>query len=319
MVHPQFWPEDLDYAGKKVVVIGSGATAVTLVPAMAANADKVTMLQRSPSYILSIPSRDPLGGLTRTLLPARLAGASARWRNVLLQSGLYQAARRRPKQIRAMIRKATAAQLPKDYDVDIHFNPSYEPWDQRMCMVPDGDLFKAIREGSADVATGHIDTFSRTGIRLTDGTEIEADIVVTATGLAMQLMGGVALRVDGQVCEAKDRLVYKGCMLDGVPNFAFVIGYTNASWTLKADLVSEFVVRLLKARDAQAATKVVPVRPAEVNTVALMPLDAGYIQRAAGILPQAGDKQPWQMPNNYILDIPRLRRGKIDDGVLEFT
>lgn len=319
VVHPQFWPEDLDYAGKRVVVIGSGATAVTLVPAMAAEAEKVTMLQRSPTYILSIPSRDPLGGLMRKVLPAKLAGAGARWRNVLLQAGLYQASRRLPKQVRAMIRKSTAAQLPQGYDIDTHFKPAYDPWDQRMCIVPDGDLFKAIRKGKAEIVTGHIASFAGSSIVLTDGTEIEADIVVTATGLAMQMLGGIELSVDGQPTQAKDRLVYKGCMLDGVPNFAFVIGYTNASWTLKADLVSEFVVRLLKERRAHDAARVVPVRPADINVVPLMPLDAGYIKRAAGILPQAGDKRPWQMPNNYLLDIARLRRGKVDDGVLEFS
>lgn len=319
LVHPQFWPEDLDYSGKSVVVIGSGATAVTLVPAMTDRAAKVTMLQRSPSYILSIPGKDPLGGVSRLVLPGPLPGISARWRNVLLQAGLFQLSRRSPRRVRAFIRRMAQRQLPKGYDVDTHFNPSYDPWDQRMCMVPDGDLFKAIRKGKAEVVTGHIDTFTEDGIRLTDGSEVQADIIITATGLTMQLMGGVELSVDGVVGEAKDRLVYKGCMLDGVPNFAFVVGYTNASWTLKADLVSEYVVRVLRDMDARDAGQVVPVRPDDVTTVPLMPLESGYIQRAAGILPQAGDRQPWQMPNNYLVDIARLRRGRVDDGVLEFS
>ncbi|RYE75277.1 MAG: NAD(P)/FAD-dependent oxidoreductase [Myxococcales bacterium] len=209
--------------------------------------------------------------------------------------------------------------MPKGYDVDTHFNPAYDPWDQRLCVVPDGDLFQAIRSGRADVVTGTIETFTPTGLRMTDGTEIEADIIVTATGLTMQLMGGVEISVDGEMGEAKDHMVYKGCMLDGVPNFAFVVGYTNASWTLKADLVSEYVVRLLREMARRGVSQVVPVRDDDVSAVPLMPLDAGYIQRAAGILPQAGDRQPWQMPNNYLLDIPRMRRGAIDDGALAFS
>ena len=318
VVHPQHWPEDLDYTDKRVVVIGSGATAVTLVPAMTDKAAHVTMLQRSPSYILSIPRRDPLGPLARKLLPGPLPGASARWRNVLLQAALFQAAQRRPAQIRALIRRATIAQLPKGYDVDTHFKPSYDPWDQRLCMVPDGDLFKAIGSGKAEMVTGHIERFTPDGIELVDGREIPADIIVTATGLTMQMLGGVTLSVDAQVVEPKDRLVYKGCMIDGLPNLAFVVGYTNASWTLKADLVSEYVVRLLKAMRQRDAQVVVPVRDDEVAAVPLMPLDAGYIQRAAGTLPQAGDRAPWQMPHNYLLDIVSLRRGKVDDGVLSF-
>lgn len=319
LIHPQLWPEDLDYSGKRVVVIGSGATAVTLVPAMADCAAKVTMLQRSPSYILSIPSKDPLGGVSRLVLPGPLPGVSARWRNVLLQAALFQLSRRSPGRVRAFIRGLAQRQLPEGYDIDTHFNPSYDPWDQRLCMVPDGDLFRAIRHGKAEVVTGHIETFTPEGVRLTDGTEVEADLIVTATGLTMQLMGGVELSVDGTAGEAKDHLVYKGCMLDGVPNFAFVVGYTNASWTLKADLVSQYVVRLLREMDAKDASRVVPVRDDDVTVVPLMPLESGYIQRAAGILPQAGDRQPWQMPNNYLLDIPRLRRGRVDDGVLEFS
>jgi cation diffusion facilitator CzcD-associated flavoprotein CzcO len=318
VVHPQFWPEDLDYAGKKVVVIGSGATAVTLVPSMAEEAGHVTMLQRSPTYILSIPRRDPLGPLTRKVLPERIASGTARWRNVLLQAGLYQLSRRRPDAVRRLIRRATTSQLPAGYEVDTHFNPSYDPWDQRMCMVPDGDLFRAIRHGRAEVVTGSIDRFTEHGIRLTDGRELEADIVVTATGLKLQLFGGVRLDVDGEPIEPHDRVVYRGCMLDGVPNFWFVIGYTNASWTLKADLVSEYVVRLLQKMQRRDEKVVVPVRDEEVGTVPLMPLDSGYVTRARDELPQAGDRAPWQMPNNYLLDVVRLRRAPLEDGALSY-
>jgi monooxygenase len=319
VVHPQFWPEDFDYAGKRVVVIGSGATAVTLVPSMADEAENVVMLQRSPTYIMSIPRRDPLGPVSRKVLPEKVAAGAARWRNVLLQAGLYQASQRRPAAVRKMIRNATVRQLPEGYDVDTHFRPSYDPWDQRMCMVPDGDLFRAIRHGKAEIVTGAIERFTEKGIRLADGRELEADIVVTATGLKLQLFGGVDVSVDGEKVDPHDRIVYKGCMLDGVPNLWFVIGYTNASWTLKADLVSEYVVRLLQRMRRQGKTVVVPERGDDVETVPLMPLDSGYVTRALGELPQAGSKAPWQMPNNYLIDVVRLRRGRLDDGALSFS
>jgi cation diffusion facilitator CzcD-associated flavoprotein CzcO len=319
VVHPQFWPEDLDYAGKKVVVIGSGATAVTLVPAMAPDAGHVTMLQRSPSYILSIPGNDPLGPALRKVLPDRLAAGIARWRNVLIQAALYQTSQRRPDFVRKAIRAATVKQLPKDYDVDTHFKPSYDPWDQRMCMVPDGDLFRAIRKGKASVVTAGIDRFTERGILLDNGEELEADIIVTATGLKLQLFGGATLDIDGVKVDPHERIVYKGAMLDGVPNFWFVIGYTNASWTLKADLVSEYVMRVLTRMRRNGERVVVPERSAEVRTVPLMPLASGYIQRALPDLPQAGDRGQWQMPNNYLLDIVRLRRGKLHDGSLRFS
>lgn len=318
-VHPQFWPEDLDYAGKKVVVIGSGATAITLVPSMAPEAAHVTMLQRSPTYIMSIPSTDPTGSLFRRLLPAKIAAEQARWRNVVLQAGLYQTSRRRPDAVRALIRKLTMRQLPADYPVDVHFKPKYNPWDQRLCVVPDGDLFRAIRKGQASIATGEIETFTKTGIRLKDGTELEADIVVTATGLELSLMGGLELSVDGAAHKMPEHFVYKGAMIDGLPNFVFVVGYTNASWTLKADLVSEFAIRLLKTMSRKHATRVVPVVPEDIVGVPLMPLNSGYVTRKADELPLAGESRPWQMPNNYALDIPALRYGKIDDGVLAFN
>ncbi|HWU31567.1 MAG TPA: NAD(P)/FAD-dependent oxidoreductase [Marmoricola sp.] len=317
-VHPQFWPEDLDYAGKKVVVIGSGATAITLVPSMAPDAEHVTMLQRSPTYIMSIPSVDPTGSLFRRIMPARAAAEQARWRNVVMQAFLYQLSRRRPDTVRALIRKLTARQLPEGYPVDVDFKPKYDPWDQRLCVVPDGDLFRAIRKGAASIATGEIDTFTKTGIRLKDGTELEADVVVTATGLNLSLMGGLEASVDGAPHKMPEHFVYKGAMIDGLPNFVFVVGYTNASWTLKADLVSEYTIRLLKTMDKKNAKRVVPVVPDGTTGVPLMPLSSGYVTRKADELPMAGERRPWQMPNNYATDIPALRYGKIEDGVLAF-
>jgi cation diffusion facilitator CzcD-associated flavoprotein CzcO len=318
VVHPQFWPEDLDYDGKKVVVIGSGATAVTLVPAMSERAGHVTMLQRSPSYIMSIPGRDPVSPALRRLLPASAVEGMARWRNVLLQAALYQLSQRRPGFVKKMLRTATERQLPDGFDVDTHFNPSYDPWDQRMCMVPDGDLFRAIRKGQADVVTAGIDRFTERGLLLANGEELEADIVITATGLKLQLFGGATIDIDGEKIDPHDRIVYKGAMLDGVPNFWFVIGYTNASWTLKADLVSEYVMRVLTRMRRNGEQVVVPERGANVTTVPLMPLDSGYIKRALHELPQAGDRGHWAMPNNYLLDIVRLRRGRLHDGSLRF-
>ena len=318
VVHPQFWPDDFDYAGKRVVVIGSGATAVTLVPAMAADAAHVVMLQRSPTYILSIPRRDPLGPLTRRLLPEKVAAGAARWRNVLLQAGLFQTSRRRPPLVRRLIRTATERQLPAGYDIDTHFSPRYDPWDQRMCMVPDGDLFRAIRRGTAEIVTGRIERFTEEGVLLADGTLLEADVIVTATGLRLQLFGGATISVDGEDVKPHERIVYRGCMLDGIPNFWFVIGYTNASWTLKADLVSQYVVRVLARMRRRGEKVVTPVRGDDIETVPLMPLDAGYITRAAGELPQAGSRAPWQMPNNYVLAILRLRRAPLRDRALTF-
>jgi monooxygenase len=319
LVHPQHWPEDLDCTGKKVVVIGSGATAVTLVPALAERAAHVTMLQRSPSYILSIPSRDPMGARLGRLLPEPVAAGVTRWRNVTMQAGLYQASRRRPDWIRKVIRTATERQLPEGYDVDTHFNPTYDPWDQRMCMVPNGDLFRAIRHGDASVATGHIERFEADGIRLTDGQFLEADVVVTATGLSLLVFGGMEIVVDGEPVKVNEAMAYKGLMLGGVPNFAYVIGYTNASWTLKADLVSQWVVRLLRTMERKKARSVVPVTDPGVRAVPLMGLRSGYVERALDRLPVAGDRGPWRTPQNYFFDVVRLRAGRVVDEALRFS
>jgi len=317
IVHPQRWPEDLDHTGKQVVVIGSGATAVTLVPAMAPEAAHVTMLQRSPTYILSMPARDPLARLLRRL-PERLRYPVVRWKSILVAIGSYQLSRRRPDVLRGFIRKNTIKQLPRDVDVDVHFKPTYDPWDQRLCLVPDGDLFRVLRDGSASVVTDTIETFTPTGIRLTSGDELEADLVISATGLQVRLLGGITLRVDGQDVRPHDTMSYKALMLSGVPNFAFTIGYTNASWTLKADLVTEYVVRLLHHLDSTGRRWVVPDRDPSVGERPFMDFSAGYVLRALGEAPVQGDRAPWLLKQNYLTDVRTIRRDRIDDGVLRF-
>jgi cation diffusion facilitator CzcD-associated flavoprotein CzcO len=320
VVHPQQWPEDLDYAGKKVVVIGSGATAVTLVPAMADQAEHVTMLQRSPTYILSMPREDGFANRARRLLGNRLAYPLARWKNVALSTLIYQLSRRRPGTVKSMIRKAQEQLLPPGYDIDAHFAPRYNPWDQRLCLVPDGDLFKAIGRGQASVVTDQIAEFTESGLRLRSGAELEADIVVTATGLRLLAFGGLELAVDGRAIKLPETMAYKGMMLSGVPNFAFTIGYTNASWTLKADLVSEYVVRLLRHMDTHGYEQSVPVNddPA-VTERPLLDFAAGYVLRSIDDFPRAGSRAPWQLGMSYAHDLVRLRHGKIDDGAMRFS
>ena len=318
VVHPQHWPEDLDYAGKKVVVIGSGATAVTLVPAMAnAGAGHVTMLQRSPTYILSLPGRDPLATRLRRL-PTRVSYPIVRWKAILLAVATYQLAQRRPQLVKNLIRTMTAKQLPPGVDVDVHFKPAYNPWDQRLCFVPDGDLFKAMRAGRASVVTDHIDTFTETGIRLRSGEQLEADVVVTATGLTLKAMGGIELVVDGTPVKMQDTMTYKALMLSDVPNFVFTIGYTNASWTLKADLVADFVCRLLTYLDEHGVRRAVAPRDPSVGEQRLIDFSSGYILRALDELPKQGDREPWQLRQNYLRDVRSINHDRIDDGVLTF-
>jgi cation diffusion facilitator CzcD-associated flavoprotein CzcO len=317
IVHPQHWPEDLDYAGKSVVVIGSGATAVTLVPAMAGTAEHVTMLQRSPSYILSRPGKDRLATLLGRL-PTKMSYPVVRWANILLTVGSYQLARRRPGFMKGLIRKGVEAQLPDSVDVDVHFNPRYDPWDQRLCFVPDGDLFRALRKGQASIVTDTIETFTPTGIRLTSGQELEADVIVTATGLQLLAFGGLELVVDGEPVDFSKTMAYKALMLSGVPNFAYTVGYTNASWTLKADLVSTYVVRLLQHLDRIGARSAVPVRQPDVAEIPFMDFQSGYVLRALDRLPKQGDRAPWRLKQNYLTDLRTIKRGGIDDGVLAF-
>ncbi|HEY0952575.1 NAD(P)/FAD-dependent oxidoreductase [Nocardioides sp.] len=318
IVHPQHWPAELDYTGKRVVVIGSGATAVTLVPAMAqAGAGHVTMLQRSPTYILSLPGRDPVATRLKRL-PTRISYPIVRWKAILLAVATYQLAQRRPELVKKAIRKMTAKQLPAGVDVDVHFKPTYNPWDQRLCFVPDGDLFKAMRAGRASVVTGHIERFTETGIRLTSGEELEADVIVTATGLTLKAMGGVELVVDGAPVKMSETMTYKALMLSDVPNFVFTIGYTNASWTLKADLVADFVCRLLTYMDEHGVRRVVAPRDPSVGEQRLIDFSSGYILRALDQLPRQGDREPWKLRQNYLKDMRSINHDRLDDGVLTF-
>ncbi|HTI20893.1 MAG TPA: NAD(P)/FAD-dependent oxidoreductase [Kutzneria sp.] len=319
VIHPQQWPEDLDYAGKKVVVIGSGATAVTLVPAMTDKASHVTMLQRSPTYILARPGEDKLANRLRRLLGDRIGYMVTRWKNVAMATLLYQLSRRRPGMIKSLIRKTTVQLLPAGYDVDRHFKPRYNPWDQRLCLVPDGDLFHAIRHGKASVVTDEIAGFTSSGIRLKSGEDLPADIVVTATGLRLLAFGGIRLSVDGREIKLPETMAYKSMMLSGLPNFVFTIGYTNASWTLKADLVAEYTVRLLKHMDSNGFDQCVPVADPAVAERPLLDFAAGYVQRTVHEFPRSGSRQPWQLGMSYANDVLSLRHGKIDDGTLSFT
>ncbi|GJO42198.1 FAD-containing monooxygenase EthA [Mycobacterium marinum] len=321
IIHPQHWPEDLDYDGKNVVVIGSGATAVTLVPALAnSGAKHVTMLQRSPTYIVSQPERDSIAERLNRWLPENMAYAMVRWKNVLRQAAVYGACRKWPRRMRKNFMGLAQRQLPEGYDVRKHFGPHYNPWDQRLCLVPNGDLFRAIRHGQVDVVTDTIDRFTPTGIRLNSGQQLPADIIVTATGLNLQLFGGAAVTVDGESVDLTKAMAYKGMMLSGLPNMAYTVGYTNASWTLKADLVSEFVCRLLNYMDANDYDSVVVERPgSDVQECPFMEFTPGYVLRVIDELPKQGSRKPWRLNQNYLRDIHLIRRGKIDDEGLRFA
>jgi monooxygenase len=320
IVHPQHWSEDIDYAGKRVVVIGSGATAVTLVPSMAQSAAHVTMLQRSPSYIVSLPAEDPIAKTLRRILPAKLAYPIMRWKNVLLTMASFQLSRRRPHLMKKIVRKGLERQLPHGYDIDTHFNPSYDPWDQRLCLVPNGDLFEAIGAGRASVVTDRIDTFTESGLRLASGAELEADLIVTATGLNLLALGGIELTVDGEQVVLPEKMSYKGMMLSGVPNFAFAVGYTNASWTLKCDLTCEYVCRLLNHMDEQGYVLCAPHnRDPAVAELPFIDFSSGYVQRSIDKFPKQGSEAPWRLHQNYALDILNLKFGSIEDGAMEFS
>jgi len=319
VVHPQHWPEDLDYAGKRVVIIGSGATAVTLLPSMAGKAGHVTMLQRSPSYVLSLPSEDPSAKLLRRALGPERGHELTRRKNVAIQRGIYKLAQRYPKAVRKIIMADAKRRLPKGFDVATHFNPKYDPWDQRLCMVPDGDFFRSISRGDASVVTDTIARFTPTGIRLGSGEELEADIVITATGLNILAFGGIELSVDDEPVDVGRATVYKSMMLSGVPNFVFAIGYTNASWTLKVDLVCEHFCRLLDHMDARGVTTVVPELGDEApGHLPLLDLSSGYVQRRIDRFPKAGTSGPWTVKMAYEDDVARLRDGAIEDPALRF-
>ncbi len=316
VVHPQHWPEDLEYAGRRVVVVGSGATAMTLVPALAETAAHVTMLQRSPTYVVATPAVDPLATRLRRWLPPRAAYHAIRWRNIAVSAGFYRLSRRRPDLARRFLRRGVARALPEGYDVDAHFAPRYDPWDQRLCVVPDGDLFRAIRQGRVSMVTDTIDRFTADGVRLASGAELAADIAVLATGLVLVPFGGVALTVDGGKVSLPETMGYKGLMLSGVPNFVFTVGYTNASWTLKADLVADFACRLLEHLDRYGFRAAVAERDPSVPEEPFMDFTSGYVQRALHLLPAQGAREPWRLRQSYLHDRRLLRRAPIADGVL---
>ena len=320
VVHPQHWPDDLDVTGKRVVVIGSGATAITLIPSLAHDAEHVTMLQRTPSYVASLPAINPLADGARRWLPAKVSGPLVRWAFALGTLGSYKLSRWRPALVKKALRRDAARQLPDGYDLDTHFNPPYDPWDQRLCVVPDGDLFAAINDGSASVVTDHVETFTQSGITLTSGAELETDIVVTATGLELLFAGGMELSVDGEPLDLPSKLTYKGMMLEDVPNLALAIGYTNASWTLKAELTCQYVCRILNhLRDTGLRQATPRNRDASITVAPLLGLTSGYITRAADRFPQQGSRFPWQVHQSYLRDYRALRMSDVVDEAMEFS
>jgi len=320
IVHPQAWPEDLDYAGKRVVVIGSGATAVTLIPSLAETAAHVTMLQRSPGYITSLPAKDPIANLLRRVLPAKRSGPAVRWFKAVTTQAFYELSRRRPELVKRILRKGLERQLPKGYDIETHFTPRYNPWDQRLCVVPNGDLFKAIKAGTASVVTDHIASFTERGLLLESGATLDADIIVTATGLELLFIGGIEASVDGEPVDLPSKLTYKGMMLEGVPNLAIAIGYTNASWTLKCDLTCGYVTRLLNHMRATGLRQCTPVNSdATVVPQPLLGLSSGYIQRSADRFPKQGSKFPWQVYQSYLRDYRALKIAGIADDAMVFS
>ncbi|MEO7109236.1 MAG: NAD(P)/FAD-dependent oxidoreductase [Polyangiaceae bacterium] len=319
IIHPQHWPENLDYRDKRVVVIGSGATAVTLVPAMAKDAAHVTMLQRSPTYIVTVPAQDVIADFLRAHVPSSLAHRLVRTKNVGLAMFLFQLSRRAPKLAKRLIRAGVAQNLPADFDIDAHFKPRYEPWDQRLCLIPDADFFHAVKKGKASIVTDRIAAFTPKGIKLESGAELETDIIVTATGLDLLAIGGIDLRVDGDPVDISKSYTYKGVMLSNVPNFAFCVGYTNASWTLRADLSSDFVCRVLKYMDSRGFSAFVPKLDGSMDAVPILDLKSGYVERAAHRFPKQGTRAPWYLPQNYVFDRITMKLGRIDDGVLRFS
>jgi cation diffusion facilitator CzcD-associated flavoprotein CzcO len=316
IVHPQEWPEDLDWTDQRVVVIGSGATAVTLVPALAGRARHVTMLQRSPSYIASVPGHDAVDERLRRALPAAAAGHVVRWKNMVAAWLIFQMSRHAPKVMSQWLRDGVARQLPDGYDIDTHFTPHYQPWDQRLCFAPDGDLFTAISDGSVSVVTDRIAAFTETGLALESGPVLEADVIITATGITLLMLGGMSIEVDGQTVDPAQAVAYKSLMISGVPNLAFTFGYTNASWTLKSDLTARYVCRLLRHMDERGFSTATPVAPdPSWPTAPYLDLSSGYVRRTPGGFPRRGAKAPWRVRHNYPLDVLMFRYGRVDDGM----
>lgn len=318
IVHPQAWPDDLDYAGRRIAVIGSGATAVTLVPALADKAAHVTLVQRTPSYIVARPGRDPIAGWLQQRLPRRAADTAIRWRNILLTIFMYGRARRKPERVASWIREQIRDQLPPGYPVERDFSPPYQPWDQRLCLVPDGDLFEAMRSSKVSIATGAIERFTSEGLRLVTGEEVSADIVVTATGLNVRLLGGIQLEADRKPIDPADRFVWKGMMLSGVPNLALSFGYINASWTLRSDLTARTFCRLLNRMDRERFTVATPQNPGAVDRKPVIDFSSGYVQRALATMPSQADRHPWRVRQNYLRDLAAMTFGRLDED-LSFT
>jgi len=319
IVHPQRWPEDLDYKGKKVVVIGSGATAVTLIPSMADETEHITMLQRSPTYMFAMPGTSPLAKFLGRILPGSRAYRVMRGHRIIFQQIMFKMARARPEKTKERLIGLLEEKLPPGYDIEKHFTPTYNPWDQRICLVPDDDLFDAIRRGEASVVTDQIETFTEKGIRLASGREIEADIIITATGLILEALGGATVKVDGERISFGDKLTYRGMMFEDVPNLASVFGYTNASWTLRADLVSDYVCRLLAHMDRTGAVAATPVNDdPDMPREPFLDFSSGYVRRAEHLLPKQG-RAPWRHPQDFFRDLIDLKFGRVDDGVLKFT
>jgi monooxygenase len=316
IVHPQDWPEDFDWTDRRVVVIGSGATAITLVPALADRARHVTMLQRSPSYIASVPGHDAVDEGLRRALPAGAAGHVVRWKNMMVAWLIFQLSRHAPKLIRRWLRDGVERQLPDGYDIETHFTPHYQPWDQRLCFAPDGDVFTAITEGKVTVVTDRIASFTETGLALESGHVLEADVIITATGITLLMLGGMAIEVDGHTVDPSDAVAYKSLMISGVPNLAFTFGYTNASWTLKSDLAARYVCRLLRYMDERGFSAGEPVVPDPSGpTAPFLDLTSGYVRRGGGGFPKQAAKAPWRVRHNYPLDVLMFRYGRVDDGM----
>ena len=319
LVHPQKWPEDLDYSDKKIIVIGSGATAVTLVPELAKKANHVIMLQRSPTYIISKPSLDFFASIFKRILPNKVAYSFNRWRNVIMSLLFYKLSRSKPNFVKKLIKSGVKKALGKDYNVEKHFSPTYNPWDQRLCLVPDDDLFNAINTGKAEMVTDHIDTFTEKGIQLKSGQELEADIIVTATGLKLLLVGGMKLSVDGQLIKPSEHYMYRGMMFSDIPNMAISLGYTNASWTLKTDLTCAYVCRLLNHMHKTGAKSCTPrIDKSKVEDEPLLDFNSGYVLRALKYLPKQGTKKPWKLNQNYPLDILNIKYSSLRDEALEY-
>jgi len=319
IVHPQAWPVDLDWTDKRIVVIGSGATAVTLIPALATQARHVTMLQRSPSYIATVPNLDPINTFLRRALPPTVAAALVRWKNVFFAWLIFQLSRHAPELMKRWLHDGVTRQLPDGYDVGTHFTPAYQPWDQRLCFAPDGDLFRAISEGRASVVTDRIERFTADGLLLESGATLDADIIVTATGITMLMLGGMTIEVDGRSVDPAQAVAYKSLMLGGVPNLAFTFGYTNASWTLKSDLAARYVCRILNYMDERGLSICTPAAPdPDLPTKSFLNLSSGYVERAVAAYPKQGTRAPWRVSHNYPLDLLLLKYGRLDDQI-EFS